>query len=55
MSETQCREFADECFGWARTAKSDREREIFLVMAETWLRAAKLAAERRYAASSSRP
>jgi hypothetical protein len=34
------REYADECFGWAKTAKSDREREIFLQMAETWLEAA---------------
>jgi hypothetical protein len=31
------REYADECFGWAKTAKSDRERQIFLQMAETWL------------------
>ncbi|HEY1981121.1 MAG TPA: hypothetical protein VGH13_13650 [Xanthobacteraceae bacterium] len=35
--------FADECLGWAKTAKSDREREIFLQMAETWIRAAILA------------
>jgi hypothetical protein len=33
------REYADECFGWAKTAKSDRERQIFLQMAETWLAA----------------
>jgi hypothetical protein len=37
------REYADECFGWAKTAKSDREREIFLQMAQTWLEAANLA------------
>ena len=35
--------FADECLDWAKTAKSDREREIFLNMAETWIRAAILA------------
>ena len=31
------RENADECFTWARTARSDREREIFLEMARAWL------------------
>lgn len=36
----QYREYADECFGWARTAKTEREREIFLQMARTWLAAA---------------
>jgi hypothetical protein len=41
--------FADECLDWAKTAKSDRERGIFLQMAETWIRAAILAesAQRR--------
>jgi hypothetical protein len=34
------REYADECFGWAKTARSDRERDIFLQMAEIWLEAA---------------
>ena len=34
------REYADECMGWAKTAKSDRERETFLQMAKTWLEAA---------------
>jgi hypothetical protein len=37
------REYADECPGWAKSAKSDREREIFLQMAQTWLEAANLA------------
>jgi hypothetical protein len=36
----QYRAYADECFGWAKTAKSDREREIFIQMAQTWLAAA---------------
>jgi hypothetical protein len=35
--------FADECLDWAKTAKSDHERGIFLQMAETWIRAAILA------------
>ncbi len=34
------RELADECLDWARTAKSARERGIFLQMAEAWLGAA---------------
>jgi hypothetical protein len=34
------RENADECLGWAKTACSDRERQIFLQMAEAWLEAA---------------
>ena len=33
------RAYADECFGWAKTSKTDREREIFLQMAQTWLAA----------------
>ena len=28
-SAAEYRAYADECFGWARTAKTDREREIF--------------------------
>ncbi len=36
----QFRENADECLGWAKTARSDRERRIFLQMAEAWLEAA---------------
>jgi hypothetical protein len=30
-------ENAEECFDWARTAKTKRERLIFLQMAEAWL------------------
>jgi hypothetical protein len=40
------RENANECFTWARTARSDREREIFLEMARAWLEAATLASRR---------
>ena len=42
----QYRENADECFTWARTARSDREREIFLEMARAWLDAATIASRR---------
>jgi hypothetical protein len=34
------RENADDCFVWAKTANSDRERAIFLDMARNWLEAA---------------
>jgi hypothetical protein len=34
------RSYAQECFDWARTAKSERERDIFLEMTRTWLVAA---------------
>ena len=41
MSSSQdYRDYADECLGWAKTARSPREREIFLQMAQTWLQAA---------------
>ena len=40
MSAEEYRAYANECFGWARTARSDKEREIFLQMARTWLEAA---------------
>jgi hypothetical protein len=40
MSSAEYREFADECMGWAKTAKSDGERESFLQMAHICLKAA---------------
>ena len=40
MSSKEFRENADECMDWARTARGDRERAIFLQMAEAWLQAA---------------
>jgi hypothetical protein len=40
VSAKEFRDNADECMGWVRTARSDRERAIFLQMAETWLQAA---------------
>jgi hypothetical protein len=39
-SENHYRENADECLAWAKSAKSDREREIFIQMAQAWLQAA---------------
>ena len=32
--------YAHECFDWARTARTEKERDIFLQMAGTWLEAA---------------
>ena len=40
------REFAKESMDWARTARSDQERAIFLRMTQTWLEAA-IALERK--------
>ena len=37
---TKYRELADECLGWAITAKADKERRIFLQSAEAYLEAA---------------
>jgi hypothetical protein len=46
-SPKELRSYADECLGWARTARSDKEREIFLMMARTWLEAAERMEGRR--------
>jgi hypothetical protein len=39
-SANEFREFARECMDWAKTARTEHERSIFLQMAETWLDAA---------------
>ena len=39
-SPEEFHEFSDEAMDWARTARSDQERAIFLQMARTWLEAA---------------
>jgi hypothetical protein len=39
-SAKEFRDNAEECIGWARTAHSDKEREIFLQIARTWIEAA---------------
>ena len=44
MSARQYHQNAQECLGWARTAHTEREREIFLQIARTWLEAAERAA-----------
>jgi midasin (ATPase involved in ribosome maturation) len=36
----QYRENAAECVGWARIARTDKERATFLQMARTWIEAA---------------
>ena len=51
MSSSEFRENAEECRGWAETARSDRERELFLQMAEAWFAAA-LHAESREATAT---
>jgi hypothetical protein len=38
-SPEEFREFADECLTWAKTARSDQDREVFLQMARTWIEA----------------
>jgi hypothetical protein len=38
-SAEEYRKYADECLGWAKAAKSDKEREAFLDMAKAWLAA----------------
>ena len=41
-SVEEYRQYADECLGWAKQAKTDFERDLFLKMAADWLRAATL-------------
>jgi hypothetical protein len=40
LSSQEFRDFANECLDWAKTARSDSERDIFLQMAQVWLEAA---------------
>jgi hypothetical protein len=42
MTAKEFREYAEEHFGWAKTARSTRERQTFLQMAQAWLEAADL-------------
>jgi hypothetical protein len=46
-SPDEFRAFADEAADWARTARSDKVRGIFLQMARTWLEAAETLERRR--------
>jgi hypothetical protein len=41
-SAEEYRQYAYECLGWAKQAETDSERDVFLKMAEDWLRAATL-------------
>lgn len=47
-------ENADECFDWAKTAKTERERRIFLQMADAWLAVARRW-ETKYTRSTTAP
>jgi len=40
MTAKEFREYADGHFGWAKTARSAKERQTFLQMAHAWLEAA---------------
>ena len=40
LSAHEFDDYADEHFGWAETAKTERERAIFLQMAAAWLEVA---------------
>jgi hypothetical protein len=42
-SAKEYREYVDECIGWAKTAETDHERDIFLQMAKAWMEAALIA------------
>ena len=44
-SAKQFQEYAEECLDWAKSARTDQEREIFLQMAQTWMEAAMLASK----------
>jgi hypothetical protein len=45
------RALANECWGWAKTARTDRERRIFLQITEAWPEAAALAERMRMRAT----
>jgi hypothetical protein len=55
MSATKFREYAAEHLDWAKTATSDRERQMFEQMAEAWLKAAALRDEDRTGCPSESP
>src|ERR1700733_14738804 len=40
MTAKDFREYAEEHLGWAKTARSTKERQTFLQMAQAWLEAA---------------
>ena len=44
-SREEYKKFVDECMGWAKTARTDRERQIFLQMARACTQSAILTDE----------
>jgi hypothetical protein len=40
LPSNEFRAFANECLDWAKSARSDSERDIFLQMAQAWVEAA---------------
>jgi hypothetical protein len=46
-SAKEFRDYADECKKWAKCAKTNRERDIFLQLAKSWMDAALLARDRK--------
>jgi hypothetical protein len=53
MSAAEFREYAAEHRDWAKTAKSEKERQIFEQMAQAWLEAAALQADASQSADGS--
>jgi hypothetical protein len=45
-SAKEYREYATECMDWAKSAKTEQERDIFLQMAKSWMDAALIARDR---------
>jgi hypothetical protein len=51
-SAKQFEEYAAECLGWAKTARTEKERDLFIQMAGTWTQAATIARGRDGSAAS---
>jgi hypothetical protein len=41
-SSEEYRQYADECFRWAREAQDEAQQKLFLEMASVWVQAASL-------------
>jgi hypothetical protein len=55
VSTKEFQEYADECMAWAKSAKTDKEREIYLQMAKAWSDAALIAREKHIPAFAKPP
>jgi hypothetical protein len=55
MSAKEYRDYAGECMGWAKSARTDEERVTFLDMAKTWLQAAAMAERQSSAGNGAKP